>query len=71
MEMTYSDLMYAYLDKLSDQWRDWRKRREIIACERGMEVCQRIVDNELANKSAYQKRAMLLSQELADKRGKS
>jgi integrase len=43
-----------------------RLRKAIEACARGMDVCQRMVDNELANKSAYQTRQMLLIKELAD-----
>lgn len=69
-QMTYSDLMSAYLDKLSDQWRDWRKRRLLIAYERGIEVSQRIIDNELDNKAYFQTQHMLVTRELNDK-GKS
>jgi hypothetical protein len=67
MEMTYSDFISLYLEKLADQWRDWRKRREHAACIQAMEVCDSIVNNELANKAHFQTREMILRKELGIK----
>jgi hypothetical protein len=63
---TLPQIMTVSLDEFARRMRERRIRKAIEACTRGMDVCQRMVDNELANKSAYQTRQMLLIKELSD-----
>ena len=58
--------MTVSLDEFAVRLRKLRSRKAIETCERGMDVCQQMIDNELANKSAYQTRQMLLIKELSD-----
>jgi hypothetical protein len=64
--ITLPQIMTVSLDEFARRMRKRRLRKAIEACARGMDVCQRMVDNELANKSAYQTRQMLLIKELSD-----
>lgn len=66
MRLTYSEFLSLCLDELAKRRRIWRIKRQITACTRGMEVCQRIIDNELLNKAAYQSEQMHLIKELSD-----
>lgn len=64
--LTLHQIVTFSLDELAKKLRKRRLRKSIEACARGMEVCQQIVDNELANKSAYQSEQMHLIKELSD-----
>ena len=69
MELTLTTLpqiMTVSLDEFARRMRKRRLRKAIETCARGMDVCQRMVDNELANKAAYQTRQMPLIKELSD-----
>jgi hypothetical protein len=58
--------MTVSLDEFAVWMRKMRIRKAIEACEHGMNVCQQMIDNELANKNACQTRQMLLIKELSD-----
>ena len=58
--------MTVSLDEFAVRLRKLRSRKAIEACERGMDVCQQMIDNELANKNACHAWQMLLIKELSD-----
>lgn len=66
MKLTYSEFVSLYLDDLAKRWYIRRLKKQRTTCIRGMEVCDRLVNNELANKKAYQDREMLIRHELRD-----
>ena len=58
--------MTVSLDEFAVRLRKLRSRKAIEACERGMDVCQQMIANELAKKNACQTKQMLLIKELSD-----
>jgi hypothetical protein len=58
--------MTVSLNEFAMPMRKLRIGKAIEACQRGMDVCQQMIANELANKNACQTKQMLLIKELSD-----